>query len=99
MCVCVYVYACTQSLSHVRLFATNSLLMDCSTSGSSAHGILQAKKTGVGRISFSRESSQPRDGTHNSYIFCIDRQLLTAGPPGKPTYLCYMGVFFFLINT
>ena len=37
--------------------------MDCSLPGSSIHGILQARILEWGAISFSRGSSQPRDGT------------------------------------
>ena len=46
--------------------------MDCSPPGSSIHGILQARILGGGvggvAISFSRESSQPRDLTQVSRI-------------------------------
>ena len=52
---------CAQSLSHVWLFAT-----PCSPPGSSVHGILQAEILVWVAISFSRESSQPRDRTQVS---------------------------------
>ena len=42
--------------------------MDCSLPGSSLHGILQARVLGWIAISFSRESSQPRDQTRVSRI-------------------------------
>ena len=42
--------------------------MDCSLSGSSVHGILQAKILEWVAISFSRKSSQPRDRT---WVSCI----------------------------
>ena len=42
--------------------------MDCSPPGSSVHGILQAGILELVAISFSRESSQPRDWTWVSYI-------------------------------
>ena len=42
--------------------------MDCSLSGSSVHGILQARILEWVAISFSRESSQPRDRTRVSCI-------------------------------
>ena len=42
--------------------------MDCSPVGSSVHGILQAKILEWVAISFSRESSQPRDWTQVSRI-------------------------------
>ena len=42
--------------------------LDCSSPGSSAHGILQAQILEWVAISFSRGSSQPRDRTHVSWI-------------------------------
>ena len=50
--------------------------MDCSPSGSSVHGIFQARILHWLAISFSRGSSWPRDQTHVSGIFCISRQIL-----------------------
>ena len=47
--------------------------MDCSPPGSSVHGISQARILEWVAISFSRESSQPRNWTHVSYI---GRQIL-----------------------
>ena len=46
--------------------------MDCSLPGSSLRGISQARILGWVAISFSRESSQPRDRTRAS---CIDRRM------------------------
>ena len=48
--------------------------MDCSLSGSSAHGILQARILEWVAISFSRGSSQPRDRT---WISCTTGRLFT----------------------
>ena len=48
-----------KSLSRVRLFA----IMDCSPPGFSVHGIFQARVLEWVAISFSRESSWPRDQT------------------------------------
>ena len=42
--------------------------MNCSLSGSSVHGIFQARVLEWAAISFSRESSQPRDRTWVSHI-------------------------------
>ena len=50
--------------------------MDCSPSGSSVHGILQARILEWVAVPSSRESSWPRDGTHVFYISCIWRWLL-----------------------
>ena len=49
--------------------------MDCSTPGSSVHGILQARILEWVAMSFSRGSSQPRDWTFVSYVFFMGRQL------------------------
>ena len=51
--------------------------MDCSPSGSSLHGILQARKLEWLAIPFSRGSSQPRDQTQASYISCTGRSVLS----------------------
>ena len=64
-------------LSHVScvwLFAT--LWTDYSLPGSSVHGILQAKILEWVAVPSSRESSQPWDQTHVSYISCTGRQVL-----------------------
>ena len=50
--------------------------MDCSPPGSSVHEILQVRMLEWVVVPFSRESSQPRDQTHVSYISCIGRQIL-----------------------
>ena len=47
--------------------------MDCRISGSSVHGISQARILEWVAISFSRQSSWPRDQTH---ISCIGRQIV-----------------------
>ena len=47
--------------------------MGCSLASSSAQGILQARILEWVAISYSKESSQPRDQTH---VFCIGRQVL-----------------------
>ena len=48
-------------LSHVPFFCDP---MDCSSPGSSVHGISQARKMECAPISFSRGSSWPSDWTH-----------------------------------
>ena len=50
--------------------------MDCSQPGSSVHGIFQARILEWVAISFSRESSQPRDQIHISYVACIGMWIL-----------------------
>ena len=46
---------------------------DCSLTGCSIHGILQARILVWVAISYSRGSSWPRDWTHVSYLSCIGR--------------------------
>ena len=50
--------------------------MDCSPPNSSVHGILQARILEWGAISFSRESSWPREQTCISCVSCISRWIL-----------------------
>ena len=50
--------------------------IDYSQPGSSVHGILQTRILEWVAMPSSRESSQPRDQTHVSYISCIGQQLL-----------------------
>ena len=50
--------------------------MHCSPPGSSVHGLLQARILEQVTISFSKGSSQPRDGTWVSCICCFGRQFL-----------------------
>ena len=50
--------------------------MDYSLSGSSVHGIFQARILEWVAKPFSRESSQSRDRTHISYVSCFGRQVL-----------------------
>ena len=70
VCVCVCVCVCAQ------LCPTLCDLLDCRFSGSSVHGIFQAKILEWVTTSSSRRSSQPRDWTHVSCISFIGRQIL-----------------------
>ena len=54
--------------------------MDCSTPGSSVHGILQARILEWVAISFFRGSSRPRDRTQ---VSTLQADALTSVPPGK----------------
>ena len=65
----------------IYVLATQSCLilgdpMDCSPPGSSVHGILQARILEWVAISYSRGSSQPRDGTRVTCVSCMGRQIL-----------------------
>ena len=50
--------------------------MDCSLPGSTVHEISQAGILGWVAITFSRGSSQPRDRTCVSCVFCMGRWIL-----------------------
>ena len=63
-------HCCCCLLSHVWLWDS----MDGGSSGSSIHGILQARMLDCLAISFSRGSSQPRNRTH---VSCLGRWVLT----------------------
>ena len=65
VCVCV---------SHSVLSDSDSDPIDCSMPGSSVYGILQARILEWVAISFSRGSSQPRDG---NWVSCIADRFLT----------------------
>ena len=74
-CVCVCVCVCVWG--HCRVL----LHMDCSPPGFSVHGVSQTKILEWVDISFSRESSQPRDQTHISFLA---GGFFNTEPPGKP---------------
>ena len=69
---------------------------DCSMPGSSVQGIFQARILKWVPISYSRESSRPRDWTHISCVPCTRNGIFTTVPPGRvhlePTY-CFFMVF------
>ena len=57
--------------------------VDCSTPGSSVHGILHARILEWVAMPSSGASSQPRDRTHSSYVSCTGRWILLP--------LCHLG--------
>ena len=63
-------FVVVQLLSRVQIFCDPK---DCTPPGSSVHRISQARILEWVAISFSRESSQPRDQIH---VCCIDRWIL-----------------------
>ena len=71
MCVFVYVFVCVYACTHLCLTVCDP--MDCNPSGSSVHEISQARILEQVVISYSRESSWPRDQTHVSCISCTGR--------------------------
>jgi len=66
---------------------------DCSSPGSSVHGILQASTLEWVAMLSSRGYSQPRDRTHMSCISCVEGGFIIAEPPGKPFYLLYLELY------
>ena len=74
--------------THAKSLQSCLILCDptgCSLPGSFVHGILQARILEWVAISSFKGSSQPRNGTLVSYIFCIGRWVLYHKPhPGKP---------------
>ena len=72
-CVCVCV---SESLSHVQLCNP----MDCSPSGSSVHGIFQARILEWETILFSRGSSRFRDQTQ---VSCVAGRFFTISATGE----------------
>ena len=72
MCVCVCVCVCVCA----QLCPTFCEPMDCSLPGFSVHGISQARIPDWVAISFSRESSWPRDQTCVSWVLSLGRWTL-----------------------
>ena len=58
--------------------------LDCSPPGCSVHGIFQTRILECVAVSFFRRSSQPRDQTCISCVFCTAGGFFTSVPPGKP---------------
>ena len=82
-------HACCVYAKSLQLCPTLCDPLDCSPSGSSAHGILQARILEWVAMPSSRGSSQPMDQNCISGGSCIAGGFFTAEPPGKPwcTYL------------
>ena len=74
--VCVRVYVCECVCVYAQSCPTLCDPMDSSSSGTSVHGILQARTLEWAAISFSRGSSWPRDWTCISCVSCIGRWIL-----------------------
>ena len=70
--VCVLSRVCVCAQSYLTLCGP----MDCSSPGSSVHEISQTRRLEWVVISYSRESSWPRDRTQVSCVFCIGRWIL-----------------------
>ena len=66
--------------------------MDCSLPGSSVHGLSQARILEWVAISFSRESSQPRDWSHISCVSWIGRWILYHFPTCEAWFSSYFWI-------
>ena len=87
-------FQCTTHSVPAQLCLTLRGPTDCSPSGSSLHGIFQARILGWASISSSRGSSQHRNGAQVSYIFLTGSGFFTTESPGKPIYIhTYICVF------
>ena len=74
VCVCVCVFECVHFVTQSCPTLCNP--MSCSLPGFSVHGILQARVLEPVAISYSRESSRPKDLTRISCVSCIGQHLL-----------------------
>ena len=84
------VLACVLScFSHVWLHNP----MGCSLSGSSVHGILQARILEWVAISFSGGTSWPRDQTRISVSPALAASSLPLAPPGKPYHCSFSRMY------
>ena len=81
VCVCVRVCVCVCVRLVTQMCLTLCHPMDCSSPGSSVHGILQARILEWVAISFFRGSSWPRNGTGSPVLKAYP---LPSEPPGRP---------------
>ena len=88
-CVYIYIqmYIHRHACSVAQLCLTLWDSMDCSPSGSSVHGISQARILEWVAVSFSRGSSWPKDWTHVSFISCNGKWIFYHWATGKPIYV------------
>ena len=85
-CVCVCVCARTHALSH-SIMSNSCNPMDCSTPGSSVHGISQARILEQVAIFFSIGSSQLRLNLCLLHLLHWQEDSFNAKPPRKPLAL------------
>ena len=84
-------------LPPIPLYPTLCDPMNCSPTGSSVHGILQARILEWVAMPSCRGSSQPRGGTCLLHLPCWQAGSLPLVPPGKPPfpYMCTLSQFTF----
>jgi len=83
MTIQTVVYLYTIMVYYVRVLISKLLQscltlydpVDCSLTGSSLYEVFQARMLEWVAMTSSRGSSQPRDQTHVSYVFCTGRQV------------------------
>ena len=90
-CTCTSLFITTYQLFQATCVPSCTVMFDSlrphdGLLGFSVHGIFQAGILEWVAISSSRGSSQPRDRTLVSWIFCIACRFFTAAPPGSPSY-------------
>ena len=86
----IYEYIVVVLITRLCLPLSDS--MDHKPPGPTVHGISQARILEWVVISFSRESSQPRDPTR---VSCIVGGLFTTEPPGKTLNVCTLNYLIF----
>ena len=90
--LCTYLYMCIYVCVCVCPVALSSLFVTPWTRAHQAPLAMEFSRQEYWiewvSISYSRGSSQPRDQTRIFCIYCIDRQILYAVPPGSPGCIC-----------
>ena len=85
VCACVCVCVCVCMFSHSVVFSSLPQTVVCL--GPLSVNFLQARTLEQVAISLSKGSSQPRDRTCVSCVFCIDRQILLPLASGVFSFL------------
>ena len=91
-----YTYSSVQFSSVAQSCPTLCEPMDCDPSGSSVHGILQARILEWVAMSSARRSSWARDRTQSSVSPALAGGFFTTVPPGKPNKLCIRSKYFII---
>ena len=74
----------SMSAKAFQLCLTLWYFMNCNLPGSFVYGIFQARILERVAMPFSRGSSWPRDGTHVSYVSCIEGRFFTHWATWEP---------------
>ena len=96
VCVCVYMYACSHSVMSDSLQPT---LCSWTAALQAPWPMGFSRQGNWSGLHFLLQGIFPTQGSSpHSCISCTNRQVLTAMPPEKPTYLCYIGFFFLCVH-